>query len=131
MNLAGMPKPRDINTREDVQALVMAFYGPARLDPEIGHFFAEVDWGHHIPLITAFWCMVILGERDYQGDPMTAHVRLHQRMPMLPAHFDRWLVLWDRAVDDLFQGPKAEEAKQRARTIAGVIAHKVLGRQAG
>ncbi|MCW5899150.1 MAG: group III truncated hemoglobin [Flavobacteriales bacterium] len=126
-----MPKPRDINTREDVQALVMAFYDSARPDKEIGHFFVDVDWGHHIPLITAFWCMVILGERDYQGDPMTAHMRLHQRMPMLPAHFDRWLALWERTVDDLFQGPKAEEAKQRARSIAGVMAHRVTGRQAG
>jgi hypothetical protein len=30
-------------------------------------------------------------------------------------------------VDELFTGPKAEEAKQRAQSIAHVMAWKVLG----
>jgi hypothetical protein len=33
--------------------------------------------------------------------------------------------LFTSTVDELFEGPKAEEAKQRATSIAGVMAHRV------
>ncbi len=52
-------------------------------------------------------------------------MRLDQRMRMEPLHFDRWLSVWERTVDELFTGDKAEEAKNRARTIASVMLHKV------
>jgi hemoglobin len=123
-----MPGTRELSTPADVRALIEAFYARARPDPLIGHFFTTLDWDHHIPLIASFWEMVLFGDRKYQGDPMTAHVHLHQRIPMEPDHFERWLSLFDHTVDSLFTGPKADEAKQRARTIAGVIAHRVTGR---
>ncbi|MFN3875739.1 MAG: group III truncated hemoglobin [Flavobacteriales bacterium] len=115
----------DIRTAEDIDALVRAFYERARPDPLIGRFFVGLVWDRHIPRITAFWRMVLLGDRGYQGDPMTAHVQLAQRMPVRPEHFKQWLMLWEAAVEELFDGPKADEAKQRARTIAAVMAHKV------
>lgn len=123
-----MPGTRELSTPADVRALIEAFYARARPDPLIGHFFTTLDWDHHIPLIASFWEMVLFGDRNYQGDPMTAHVHLHQRIPMEPEHFERWLSLFDHTVDSLFTGPKADEAKQRARTIAGVMAHRVTGR---
>lgn len=123
-----MPGTRDIATPQDVRTLIEAFYARARPDALIGHFFTNLDWDHHIPLIASFWEMVLFGDRHYQGDPMTAHVHLHQRIPMEPDHFERWLSLFDHTVDSLFTGPKADEAKQRARTIAGVMAHRVTGR---
>lgn len=116
---------RDIGTAEDIALLVRSFYERVRPDPELGHFFAELDWGHHTPRIASFWGMVLLGDRTYQGDPMTAHIRLARTHPMEPRHFERWLAHWRATVDELFSGPKAEEAKERARTIAGVMAHKV------
>lgn len=115
----------DIRTADDIGALVRAFYERARPDPVIGHFFVDLDWKHHIPRITSFWCMVLLGDRAFQGDPMTAHILLNRRMPMQQAHFDQWLALWQRTVDELFKGPNAEVAKDRARTIAAVMARKI------
>jgi hemoglobin len=123
-----MPGTRELSTPADVRTLIEAFYARARPDPLIGHFFTTLDWDHHIPLIASFWEMVLFGDRKCQGDPMTAHVHLHQRIPMEPDHFERWLSLFDHTVDSLFTGPKADEAKQRARTIAGVMAHRVTGR---
>ena len=117
----------DIANEQDVLRLVGSFYAAVRPDPVIGHFFSELDLDRHIPLIASFWCTVLLGARSYAGDPMTAHLRLHQRMPMQRTHFDRWLSIWERTVDALFRGPKADEARQRARTIAAVMAHKVIG----
>ncbi|HRD53395.1 MAG TPA: group III truncated hemoglobin [Flavobacteriales bacterium] len=117
----------DIAGADDIDRLVRAFYTRVRPDAVIGHFFTELDWDHHIPRIVSFWCMVLLGDRSYQGDPMTAHILLSRKQPMQAAHFAQWLMHWEATVDDLFEGAKAEEAKQRARTIASVMEHKVKG----
>lgn len=118
---------RTLASKSDTDELVVRFYQRATTDLLIGHFFADLDMAHHLPRIQAFWAMVLLGEPGYHGDTMTAHIRLHERSPMSTAHFERWLELWDRTVDDLFIGNKATEAKQRARTIAAVMAHNVIG----
>jgi hemoglobin len=115
----------DIRTAEDIDRLVRAFYQRASPDTLIGHFFVNLDWEHHIPRIVSFWRMVLLGDREYQGDPMTVHIQLAREQPMTNAHFERWLLHWEAAVNELFAGPKADEAKQRARTIASVMALKV------
>ncbi len=115
----------DINDAADINRLVRAFYARVRPDAVIGAFFTHLDWDHHIPRIAAFWGMVLLGDRAYHGDPMTAHIALSRRHPIQHVHFERWLRHWDATVDDFFAGPKADEAKQRARTIAAVMEHKV------
>ena len=115
----------DIRGPEDVSALIAAFYAKARYDPALAHFFVHVDWAHHTPRIEAFWNMILFGDKGYQGDPLTAHVQLHHRFPMEPGHFDRWVQLFHNTVDERFVGAKAEEAKQRAQTIAGVMEFKV------
>jgi hemoglobin len=112
----------DITGHADVERLVTAFYAKARHDPALAHFFAQVDWAHHTPRIVDFWDTLLFGTGTYRDDAMTPHVRLHQRTPLSPAHFERWVALFTGTVDDLFQGPKAEEAKMRARSIAGVMA---------
>lgn len=120
-----MPEQPDIDGPKDVSVLIAAFYAKARYDPMLAHFFTQVDWEHHTPRIEAFWNMILFGGTDYQGDPMQPHVRLHQRLPMEAAHFQRWVELFTSTVDELFVGPKAEEAKQRAGSIASVMQHKV------
>ena len=120
-----MPELADISTPADVDHLIRTFYTAVRPDPVIGQFFFELDWDTHIPRIVSFWNMVLFGDGEYQGEPMTAHARLHQRIPMEQTHFDRWLELFTATIDALYAGPKSEEAKQRARTIAGVMVYKV------
>ena len=117
---------RDIVSAEDVRQLVGDFYARIMRDPAIGHFFTHLDLAAHLPRIEAFWRMVLLGDRSYVGDPMTAHIRLDQRHRMEQRHFDAWLRHWEDTVDELFAGPNAEEAKARARTIAPVMLHKVV-----
>ncbi len=119
-----MPLP-DLCGPADVKRLVAAFYAKARYDPALAHFFTQVDWAHHTPRIEAFWNQLLFGTPNYQGDPMAPHVQLHQRLPMEEAHFQRWVELFTSTVDELFAGPKAEEAKQRAQSIAGVMLHRV------
>ena len=86
------------------------------------------DLPHHLPRIETFWRGVLFGDRSYTGDPMTAHIALNKRHPMEQQHFDRWIAHWNATLAELFSGPKAEEAKARAATIAPVMAWKVKNR---
>lgn len=122
-----MSRP-DITRPADVHLLIDRFYAEVRPDPLIGHFFTHVDWTHHTPRIEAFWEQLLLGTARFEGDPMGAHRLLNARLPMEREHFDRWVQLFHATVDALFTGPKAEEAKQRASAIAGVMLLKVKGR---
>lgn len=122
-----MAETKDIGSPDDVRLLIERFYARVRPDAEIGHFFTELDWDHHIPHITAFWNMLLFGGGGFQGDPVTVHKRLHARLPMEHRHFMRWLELFAETVDLHFAGPKADEAKQRAQAIAGMLHHKVVG----
>jgi hemoglobin len=112
---------RDIETREDCERLVRAFYGRALDDPLIGWLFTDVaklDLEAHVPTITSFWETILLGVQSYRGGAFRPHAALHMRAPLRAAHFARWLVLWRATVDELFAGPRAELAKAHAQRVA-------------
>lgn len=115
----------DIATDGDVRRLVEDFYATLTADLLMAPFFADLDLEAHLPRIRAFWEMVLLDRPGYTTNVTAVHLAIAQRMPMLPAHFERWLALWATTVDGLFSGPKAEEAKSRAHTIAMVIRSKI------
>ncbi len=115
----------DISTSADIEQLVETFYGELVIDPLIGKFFEGLDLEHHLPRIRAFWEMILLGQPGYTTNVTEVHLKLHQRIPMERAHFDRWLELFRGTVDQLFAGPNAEEAKMQALSIATVMLVKV------
>ncbi len=41
-------------------------------------------------------------------------------------HFQRWILLFNETVDELFKGEKAELIKQRALSISTVMQIKIL-----
>ncbi len=118
----------DIGSSEDIQRLVGTFYRRLVIDPLIARFFEGLDLDHHLPRIRAFWEMVLLDKPGYTTNVTEVHLRLHQRIPMEKAHFDRWLELFRGTVDELFAGPNADEAKMRALSIAAVMLVKVQQR---
>jgi hemoglobin len=122
--------PPDLDRPERIDALVLAFYDRVRPDPVLAPWFADVDWPHHTPRIQAFWKGLLLGVQGYSGEPMSAHIALHRRLPLSGAQFDRWLELWTATVREGYAGTKAEEAIARATSIAAVMKHKVLSASA-
>ena len=108
------PEKKDISTKEDVELLVKTFYAQATKDPEIGHFFAHVDFDAHLPRMYAFWNFILLDEVGFTGNVFDKHAQLGIRSE----HFPIWLKHFRNTVDSLFAGEKAELAKQRAELIA-------------
>ncbi|MDO9352663.1 MAG: group III truncated hemoglobin [Solirubrobacteraceae bacterium] len=114
----------DLATRADCEALVRAFYGRALTDDMIGYLFvdiAKLDLEAHIPEITSFWETILLGARSYSGGAFRPHAALNAKVRLRSGHFERWLTLWRRSVDELFEGPRAELAKSHATRVAGAF----------
>jgi hemoglobin len=112
---------QDIESREDVERLVRAFYSRALEDPMIGWIFVDVaklDLEAHVPAITSFWETILLGTASYRGGAFRPHAALHMKVGLRAGHFERWLSLWRVTVDDLYAGPRAELAKAHATRVA-------------
>lgn len=119
-----METQNDIRSMDDVIKLVDIFYGKVREDELIGPIFEakiQDNWAKHLDIMYRFWGTVLLEERSYFGSPFLKHVDL----PVEGAHFDRWLHYFDETLDELFAGPKAEEAKYRARKMAEMFQFKL------
>lgn len=114
----------DIAGREQIEALVNAFYERARADDVLGFIFNDVartNWAAHLPKMYAFWETVLFRSGGYTGNPLGAHARLVPLTEMGRPQFDRWLTLFCETVDRLFAGPKAEHIKNAAADMANVI----------
>lgn len=116
---------KQIESREDVSALVHAFYTKIRKDAEIGHFFNEVikDWDEHLEKLTNFWEMNLFGGRNYSGNPIEAHIEVDQHSgEVISMHeFGIWLNHWFATIDELFEGENAETLKRRARKMSSML----------
>ncbi|MBJ6119843.1 group III truncated hemoglobin [Pontibacter sp. BT310] len=111
---------RDIENEDDIKVLVDTFYDHVNEDDLLGpvfNDFAKIDWDHHLPVMYNFWSTVLFGSMTYKGQPFPKHMRL----PIAKEHFTRWIELFVKTVDELYEGAKAEETKQKALSIAQVF----------
>ncbi|MGG5811527.1 group III truncated hemoglobin [Falsiroseomonas sp. CW058] len=98
-----------------IEAFLRAFYGAAREDEVLGPAFAGVaDWEGHIANLKSFWSSVALMTGGYHGQPMQAH----RALALTPAHFARWLALFERTARACFTEAGAAHMLERARRIA-------------
>jgi len=119
---------RDIENRADLERLLEVFYKKVFKDDLISHFFIEVvplNLETHIPVIADFWESVLLDGRGYRKNVMDIHLNISEKSKIEKHHLDRWVSLFTETVDELFEGPKAALAKQRARSIATMIHLKI------
>src|SRR5687767_3559889 len=119
----------DIRNREDIAALINAFYDKVKVNPVIGHFFTDVvnvNWEKHLPVMYDFWEGIVFGAAGYSGNPINAHKKVHALHAFSKADFEEWLELFTATVDEMFSGEKAELIKQRAQSIATVMQLKVM-----
>lgn len=113
---------QDIQNREDVSTLVHTFYARVRENEAIGHFFNETinDWRHHLEKLTDFWESNLFMVSKFSGNPARAHRGVDEKFDqsISQEHFGEWLNMWFQTIDDLFEGDRANIAKNRARNMA-------------
>jgi hemoglobin len=107
----------DIRNDEDVRKLVHTFYKKVQGDDRLGYIFndyANVDWDTHLPKMVDFWSNLLFQTRRYKGRPLQKHFPL----PIEKQDFQLWFGLFEKTVDELFKGERADHAKEMAARIA-------------
>lgn len=111
----------DIKSIKDVETLVHSFYDKVVQDNVLAPFFTNLDFKIHMPKMISFWAFVLLDEAGYKTDVTEKHMN----MRLKKEHFDQWILLFNETVDALFEGEKAELAKQRAFLVGWTIQSKM------
>ena len=113
---------QDLKTREDVHFLVSEFYHNVRGDEEIGYFFNNsiTNWEEHINKLTDFWESNLFFINKYSGNPRQAHIDVdaNNQHKIENRHFGIWLNHWFNTINELYEGPIAERAKNNARKMS-------------
>jgi hemoglobin len=108
-------------TEQSLRAFLDAFYAKVRRDPAIGPVFAAViaeeAWPAHLTKIHDFWSSVLFKSGRYKGNPFAAHLGKSIR----PAHFVRWLALFDETAVERFDPTIAEMLSERAHQIGASL----------
>lgn len=115
----------DIIGRNELELLINTFYDKVKGNSVIGFMFAHVNWEKHLPIMYAFWENTLFYAGGYTGNPLKTHQALNKICPLNAAHFHAWQKLFIATVDELFEGEKAELAKQRAISISTVMQIKI------
>lgn len=117
-------------TRPEIERVVARFYSGVRAHPVLGPVFAAhvTDWPPHEAKIARFWANAILGERDYDGNPMVKHM---QAGNVRPGMFEPWLKLFDATLEAELTPEQAASWSALAHRIgrslrAGVVDRDIL-----
>lgn len=110
-----------LETPEDIAELVRCFYTKVYADDLLRPIFqdvAQLDLAEHLPRMNSFWESVLLGARSYHNNTYMIHHSLNQQCPLSTAHFDRWVSLFHKTVDERYCGPLADKAKAAVDQIS-------------
>jgi hemoglobin len=125
---------KDVSHRSDIEDIVARFYNEMLKDPIVGFIFtdvAKIQLEHHLPIIVDFWADSVFREHRYTGNPLLKHLEIHQKMPLKPGHFTRWLYLFESAVNESHSGKNAESMIKRAELVAKSISAALLKAKRG
>lgn len=82
-------------------AVVDAFYAKAKTDVLIGYHFRVIeDFDTHIPRISAFWEIQLLGSTNRTLSEPFDVARIHQMMGIHRGELGRWLLLFRKTLEE-------------------------------
>ncbi len=114
----------DIKNIGDIKIMVDSFYARVREDDLLKDIFEDIirdNWNEHLEKMYRFWQTAVLNEHTYFGSPFAPHAD----MQIDKTHFDRWVEIFVKNMDELFSGEKAEETKKRAISMAQLFNSKL------
>ena len=115
----------DISGDDSIKVLVDSFYSKVNTDDLLSPVFndvARVEWEEHLPIMYQFWSTLLFHTNVYRGRPWPKHALL----PVSAEHFARWVLLFKETVDENFSGPRANDAKDMATSIADTFQNRLL-----
>lgn len=118
----------DIENRDHIDKVVRLFYDKLLVDELMKPIFLDavkLDFEAHFDILVDFWDNILFYTGAYKRNAMMPHLHLHQMYPLKKEHFETWLRLFDESVDELHQGEKAEQAKERAHSIGTIMQMKI------
>jgi len=104
-----------------ISNLVENFYGTVRSDALLGPIFEShvADWTSHLARMKDFWASITLESGRFRGNPMLKHIAIGGLGGL---HFDHWLVLWNRTLDEVIPNEEAAQVfREAAERIAGSL----------
>jgi hemoglobin len=115
----------DIKNYSDLQLCITRFYELLATDKMLNPIFYDMlghgNWTNHINKIADFWDTVLFAGTNYKGQSFLPHAT----MQLEQKHFDQWLALFAQSINENFEGPKAEEAIAKAKTMAILFMSKI------
>jgi hemoglobin len=120
---------KDIQSKNDIEYLVVQFYEKVKVDHLLGPIFTEivkVNWDEHLPVMISFWENALFYNGTYSGNPVQTHQYLHNKHPLTQEHFDRWLELFVKTVEKFFEGERADIIKKKAGNISLIMQIKLV-----
>ncbi len=115
---------KTIDSREDVRLLVNTFYAKIRQDDLLGPIFhahiPDDKWPEHLEKLTDFWETNLFAVKRFKGNPTKKHIAVDKNLnhSVEQKHFGKWLQLWFETINELFEGERANKAKESARQMA-------------
>ncbi|MCK8521618.1 group III truncated hemoglobin [Aquimarina sp. D1M17] len=119
---------KDITSRKDLEFLMKTFYKEVFSNPHIGMFFTEIakiNLEEHLPEIVDFWEQQLFRKGSYKKNVLQIHKNLNDKKKLEEVHFQTWLSIFQKTVDNNYKGTNAELIKTRALSIATVMRIKI------
>lgn len=123
-------RPAELN-RDSIAQLMPRFYDNVRADSILGTTLAAVLGGRrtsHLPQLVELCSTVTLGSRTFTGDVLATHMAVPG---VTASHFERWIRLWTRHTQALFNPATARQLQEVARGIARNLYRGYFGHLAG
>ena len=117
-----MNAPATATPEQVIDGFIDCFYARVFKDPLLAPVFltqAGIDPAVHIPHIKAYWRKMLLGDSAYSRHMMQKHRNLHRAGPLAQQHYDRWLLLFEQALDESAPSELIDRARMLGRRVAG------------
>jgi len=118
----------DIQNRDDIKKIVIAFHEKLWEDKGMKHIFfevAEIDVLGHFDTMINFWERALFQTKKYNNNTLDVHLELHFKHHLKVEYFTKWFEEFTGTVDEMFEGERADEMKEKARSMATVIKMKI------
>lgn len=114
-------------SRDSIRQLVHSFYDDVRADDRLAPVFngpIGERWAVHLDRMVEFWSTVMLGTHSFKGNVFGKHMAVQG---VEPEHFSRWMALWHRHTDHLFEPAVAAEFQRAAHGIGRNLYYGYFG----